>query len=78
MSREPKPKRPRWLNRTVLGIGLASLFSDRAHEVAITALPAFLATKGVAAAWLGRGVRTARPWAGQSGDGDLRAAASPC
>jgi MFS family permease len=43
----------RWLNRTVLGIGLASLFSDWAHETATTLLPAFLATMGVAAAWLG-------------------------
>ncbi len=42
-----------WLNRTVLGIGLASLFSDWAHETATTLLPAFLATMGVAAAWLG-------------------------
>jgi MFS family permease len=44
---------PRWLNRTVLGIGLASLFSDWSHEIATTVLPAFLATMGVAAAWLG-------------------------
>jgi hypothetical protein len=42
-----------WLNRTVLGIGLASLFSDWSHETATTVLPAFLATMGVAAAWLG-------------------------
>jgi MFS family permease len=42
-----------WLNRTVLGIGLASLFSDWSHEIATTLLPAFLATMGVAAAWLG-------------------------
>jgi MFS family permease len=42
-----------WLNRTVLGIGLASLFSDWSHEIATTVLPAFLATMGVAAAWLG-------------------------
>src|SRR5271167_4834479 len=42
-----------WLNRTVLGIGLASLFSDMSHEVATALLPAFLATMGVAAAWLG-------------------------
>ena len=42
-----------WLNRTVLGIGLASLFSDWSHEIATAALPAFLATMGVAAAWLG-------------------------
>src|SRR6266516_3067081 len=43
----------RWLNRTVLGIGLASLFSDWSHEMATTVIPAFLATMGVAAAWLG-------------------------
>ena len=42
-----------WLNRTVIGIGLASLFSDWSHEIATTLLPAFLATMGVAAAWLG-------------------------
>src|SRR6187551_1280427 len=47
-----KPK-TRWLNRTVLGIGLASLFSDWSHEIATTLLPTFLATMGVAAAWLG-------------------------
>src|SRR5712691_2181684 len=43
----------RWLNRTVLGIGLASLFSDSSHEMATSLMPAFLATMGVAAAWLG-------------------------
>jgi MFS family permease len=43
----------RWLNRTVLGIGLASLFSDWSHETATAVLPAFLSTMGVAAAWLG-------------------------
>jgi MFS family permease len=48
----PTP-RLRWLNRTVLGIGLASLFSDFSHEVATALLPTFLATMGVAAAWLG-------------------------
>jgi MFS family permease len=42
-----------WLNRTVIGIGLASLFSDWAHETATTILPAFLASLGAAAAWLG-------------------------
>jgi MFS family permease len=42
-----------WLNRTVVGIGLASLFSDWSHEIATTLLPGFLATMGVAAAWLG-------------------------
>jgi len=48
-----KPNRVRWLNRTVLGIGLASLFSDWSHEIATTLIPALLATMGVAAAWLG-------------------------
>jgi MFS family permease len=43
----------KWLNRTVLGIGLASLFSDWSHEIATAVLPTFLATMGVAAAWLG-------------------------
>ena len=46
-----KPKS--WLNRTTLGIGLASLFSDWSHEIATTVLPSFLATFGVAAVWLG-------------------------
>lgn len=51
-SQSNKPPR-RWLNRTVLGIGLASLLSDWSHEIATTAMPAFLATMGVAAAWVG-------------------------
>jgi MFS family permease len=51
--RPPPASRARWLNRTVFGIGLASLFSDWSHEIATTVLPAFLATMGVAAAWLG-------------------------
>jgi MFS family permease len=46
-------KKKRWLNSTVLGIGLASLFSDWSHEIATAAMPAFLATLGVAAVWLG-------------------------
>ena len=52
MSDESNPSR-RWLNRTVLGIGLASLFSDWSHEIATTVMPAFLATMGATAAWLG-------------------------
>jgi MFS family permease len=48
-----QPKKIPWLNSTVLGIGLASLFSDWSHEIATTTMPAFLATMGVAAAWLG-------------------------
>ncbi len=47
------PRHLPWLNRTVLGIGLASLFSDCSHEIATTVMPTFLATMGVAAAWLG-------------------------
>ena len=51
----PATEKPpsRWLNRTVLGIGLASLLSDWSHEIATTILPAFLASMGAAAAWLG-------------------------
>src|SRR6266568_1193396 len=49
----PRNAPQRWLNRTVLGIGLASLLSDWSHEIATTVMPAFLATMGVAAAWLG-------------------------
>lgn len=44
---------PRWLNATVLGIGLASLLSDWSHETATALLPAFLASLGAAAAWVG-------------------------
>ncbi|HLQ13426.1 MAG TPA: MFS transporter [Steroidobacteraceae bacterium] len=47
-----QPARP-WLNRTVVGIGLASLCSDWSHEIATAVLPSFLATMGAAAAWLG-------------------------
>lgn len=47
------PQKFRWLNSTVLGIGLASLFSDWSHETATAVLPAFLASMGAAAAWLG-------------------------
>lgn len=53
MNDATSPHRPRWLNRTVLGIGLASLLSDWSHEIATTVMPAFLATMGVAAFWLG-------------------------
>jgi MFS family permease len=49
----PALGRQRWLNGTVLGIGLASLLSDWSHEIATTVLPAYLATLGVAAYWVG-------------------------
>jgi MFS family permease len=42
-----------WLNSTVLGVGLTSLFSDWSHEVATAVLPAFLALIGAGPAWLG-------------------------
>ena len=42
-----------WLNSTVIGIGLASLFSDVGHEMATTAMPALLATLHASPAVLG-------------------------
>ena len=50
---ESSPPKTRWLNRTVLGVGLTSLFSDWAHETATSVLPAFLAVIGAGPAWLG-------------------------
>jgi MFS family permease len=44
---------PRWLNSTVLGIGIASFFSDLSHETVTSVLPALLASMGVAAGALG-------------------------
>ena len=49
---EGAEKQP-WLNRTVLGVGLTSLFSDWSHETATAVLPAFLAAIGAGPAWLG-------------------------
>jgi MFS family permease len=42
-----------WLNRTTLGVGLASFLSDWSHEIATTILPAFLASLGAGPGWLG-------------------------
>ncbi|MGH7812941.1 MAG: MFS transporter [Candidatus Binataceae bacterium] len=54
MAPEPQPAASaHWLNPTVLGIGLASLFSDIGHEMATAAMPAFLASLGANAAMLG-------------------------
>ncbi|CAN5514797.1 MFS transporter [soil metagenome] len=53
MNSDARKPKSAWLNRTVIGIGLASLFSDWSHEIATAAMPAFLATLGVGAAWLG-------------------------
>jgi len=47
------PVSKRWLARGVLGIGLASLFSDWGHEAATSILPAFLASLGAPAVALG-------------------------
>jgi MFS family permease len=52
VTRMPQRK-VRWLNRTVLGIGLASLFSDIGHEMATTAMPVLLASLGASSAILG-------------------------
>jgi MFS family permease len=49
---EQNPKQS-WLNSTVLGVGLTSLFSDWSHETATAVLPAFLALIGAGPAWLG-------------------------
>ncbi len=43
----------RWLNRTVVGIGLASLFSDVGHEMAMASMPALLASLGSSSLLLG-------------------------
>ena len=53
MKPEPSSVGKSWLNRTTLGIGLTSLFSDWSHEIATTILPAFLASLGAGAGWLG-------------------------
>jgi MFS family permease len=42
-----------WLTKSVIGIGLTSLFSDMSHEMATAILPMFLATIGGTAATLG-------------------------
>jgi len=53
MKRLPSAAKPRWLNSTVLGIGLASLCSDVGHEMAAAAMPALLASVGASSAVLG-------------------------
>jgi len=40
----PAPAPKRWLNRNILGMGLASLFSDMNHEMASAILPVFLSS----------------------------------
>jgi MFS family permease len=43
----------RWLNATVLGVGLASLLSDVGHEMATAVMPGLLASLGASSAVLG-------------------------
>jgi MFS family permease len=49
----PAPPSRGWLNATVFGIGLASLFSDMGHEIATAAMPGLLAAIGASSAVLG-------------------------
>jgi MFS family permease len=53
MKSDPSSSPTAWLNRTTLGIGLTSLFSDWSHEIATAILPAFLASLGAGPGWLG-------------------------
>ncbi|MBO0721980.1 MAG: MFS transporter [Blastocatellia bacterium] len=53
MSKKAKQQGVKWLNSTIIGIGVASLFSDIGHEMATTALPALLASVGATSAMLG-------------------------
>jgi MFS family permease len=52
-SQEPSQPTGKWLNRSVAGMGLASLFSDLGHEAATAILPLFLISIGAPAAALG-------------------------
>lgn len=47
------PEDVHWLNRSVIGMALASFFSDAGHEAATAILPLFLVTIGAPAAALG-------------------------
>jgi MFS family permease len=53
MDKDISSNQASWFNRTVLGIGLTSLLSDWGHEIATAILPAFLASLGAGAGWLG-------------------------
>jgi MFS family permease len=48
-----KPQSARWLNRNVVGMALASFFSDAGHEMATAVLPMFLIAIGAPAFALG-------------------------
>jgi MFS family permease len=67
--------RRRWLSRTVLGFGLASLFSDMGHELVTALMPGFLAALGAPPIALGviEGVsnlaqNSAKLWSGRYAD----------
>jgi len=47
------PSSRNWINRSVVGIILATFFSDVSHEIATAVLPLFLATVGLGPAALG-------------------------
>jgi MFS family permease len=50
----PRPSRHRgWINRTIIGIAAATLFSDFSHETVTAVLPLYLASVGLGAAALG-------------------------
>lgn len=53
MTEQRKTSGARWLSKTVLGFGVASLLSDAGHEAGTAALPALLLTMGTAPAALG-------------------------
>jgi MFS family permease len=53
MTRAPRRKRPAWLTRNVIAMGLTSLLSDLGHEMATALLPGFAATLGLSALALG-------------------------
>lgn len=50
---EPIGNRQRWINRTVIGIVAATLFSDFSHEMCTAILPLYLTSIGLGAAALG-------------------------
>ncbi len=69
------PERSAWLNRSTLGVALASLFSDVSHELATAVLPAVLLGLGAGPAALGLiegsadGISTlAKLWGGAAAD----------
>jgi MFS family permease len=53
MHSEPASGPPSWFNRNVLGMGVASLFSDFGHEMATAILPLFIASIRATPAALG-------------------------